>query len=456
MKVAIRNLPFNKKLFLTIIVGLGLTVTFLWPVAAASTIIFEPSSEAAHRPSFSPSLAPLASPLITETKKITASNGADFHQFGLAVAVSGDTTVVGANQDFVSTGAAYIFERNQGGPNNWGQVKIITASDGAFNDQFGSAVAISGDTIVVGALFDNSQRGAAYIFERNQGGANNWGQVKKLISTDIFTSDFFGGAVAIRDDTVVVGAGGDDDNGDGSGSAYVFQRNQGGINNWGQVKKLLASDGATSDQFGSSVGVSGDTTVVGAQFNNSSRGAAYVFDRNQGGVNNWGQVRKLLASDGANGDRFGQSVAISSDTVVVGASLENELGTSAGAAYVFDRNQGGINNWGQVRKLTASDGTLNDQFGFSVAIQNDRTFVGAIGDAGSAYAFERNQGGSNNWGEIRTLLPSDGVSPDRFGGAVALFGSTIVVGSSADDNFRGSAYIFDIPFELYLPIILKG
>jgi hypothetical protein len=164
----------------------------------------------------------------------------------------------------------------------------------------------------------------------------------------------------------------------------------------------------------------------------------------------------LLASDGANGDRFGQSVAISSDTVVVGASLENELGTSAGAAYVFDRNQGGINNWGQVRKLTASDGTLNDQFGFSVAIQNDRTFVGAIGDAGSAYAFERNQGGSNNWGEIRTLLPSDGVSPDRFGGAVALFGSTIVVGSSADDNFRGSAYIFDIPFELYLPIILKG
>jgi hypothetical protein len=435
-----------------------LMVAVLWPVAVASAAIDVPSGETTYNSSLSRHLIPLAaSPQLTETRKITASNGANFHQFGLAVAISGDTVVVGANQDFVSTGAAYIYERNQGGPNHWGQTKIITASDGAFNDQFGISVAISEDTIVVGAWFDNSRRGAAYVFDRNQGGSNNWGQVKKLTANDASSDDFFGGAVAISNDTIVVGAGGNDDNGSGSGSAYVFDRNQGGSNNWGQVKKLTASDAAMSDQFGHSVAISSDTAIVGARFDNSSRGAAYVFDRNRGGLNNWGQVKKLTASDGAADDRLGQAVAISNDTTVVGADGDDDNGSGSGSAYVFDRNQGGSDNWGQVKKLTASDGTSNDQFGSSVAIHNNRAFVGAVGDdAGSAYVFERNAGGGNNWGEIRTLLPSDGVNGDLFGGAVSLFSSTFISGSSADDSFRGSAYIFYIPFDLYLPLILKN
>ncbi|MBI1877004.1 MAG: FG-GAP repeat protein, partial [Chloroflexi bacterium] len=268
MLVVVKDLLFDKKFFLAVVLSLAcLTTAFLWPVAAVSALIHKPSPEAANGPFLSRHLIPLASPLLTETKKITASNGAAFHQFGLAVSVSGDTAVVGANQDAGGPGAAYIYERNQGGLNNWGQTKIITASDGAFNDQFGISVAISGDTIVVGAWRDNSDQGAAYIFDRNQGGANNWGQVKKLLASDGVASDQFGIFVAISGNTVVVGASGDDAL---KGAAYVFDRNQGGANNWGQVKKLLASDGVASDGFGNSVAISGDTTVVGAHFDNSS------------------------------------------------------------------------------------------------------------------------------------------------------------------------------------------
>ena len=146
-------------------------------------------------------------------------------------------------------------------------VKLL-ASDGAADDRFGESVAVSGDTAVVGALLDDdngSESGSAYVFRRDAGGVDNWGQVKKLLASDGAPVDRFGKSVAVSGDTVVVGAALDDDNGSGSGSAYLFQRDAGGVDNWGQVKKLLASDGASPDQFGESVAVSGDTALVGAR-----------------------------------------------------------------------------------------------------------------------------------------------------------------------------------------------
>jgi len=162
---------------------------------------------------------------------------------------------------------------------------------------------------------------------------------------------------------------------------------KGGANNWGQVAKPTAIGIATFSQFGISVSISGDTITVGANQDDdagSGSGSAFVFDRNQGGANNWGQVAKLTASDAAAGDFFGTSVSIFGDTITVGATRDNDAGTSSGSAYVFDRNQGGANNWGQVAKLTASDAAANDFFGKSVSISGDTITVGS---SGSAYVF---------------------------------------------------------------------
>src|SRR5205807_2445469 len=197
------------------------------------------------------------------------------------------------------------------------QAAELSASDGASGDQFGFSVGISGDTVVVGAqraaAGANTQTGAAYIFERNQGGADTWGQVKKLIASDGVQGDSFG-AVGIDGDTVVVGAGGKNTS---TGAAYIFERNQGGAENWGQVKELTASDAAQGDTFGNAAWINGDTVVVGAVGKNSATGAAYIFERNQGGAEKWGQVKELTASDAAQGDRCGNNgeEGISADTV---------------------------------------------------------------------------------------------------------------------------------------------
>jgi len=400
---------------------------------------------------------------ITQVKQIAASDGAANDEFGYAVAVDGDTLVVGAYQDNVGAnnnqGSAYIFSRHQGGANNWGEVKKLTASDGAANNLFGNAVSVDGDTIVVGAYLNNAggnpNQGAAYVFSRNQGGANNWGEVKKLIASDGATSDFFGWTVALDGDTIVAGALGAsvDANGD-QGTAYVFSRNQGGANNWGEVKKLIAADGAVGDNLGYRVALDGDTIVVGARGDdvgaNLNQGSAYVFSRNQGGADNWGEVKKLTASDGAANDFFGYAVSVDGDTLVVGAYLD-DVGANLdqGAAYVFSRNQGGANNWGEVKKLTAADGVAGGFFGNTVAVDGDSIMVGAEGTnagQGAAFVFSRNQGGANNWGQVKKLTALDGAVNHLFGSAVAVDGDTLVVGAHRDDvganADQGSAYLF--------------
>ncbi len=148
----------------------------------------------------------------------------------------------------------------------------------------------------------------------------------------------------------------------------------------------MASDGAEGDFFGQRVAISSDTVVIGAAGDDDlgfQSGSAYVFERDHGGTENWGQVTKLLASDGEEGDFFG-SVAISGNTMVVGANLDNDNGFDSGSAYIFDRDQEGINNWGQVTKLLASDGAVEDFFGFEVAISGDTVIIGAQNDDDNA------------------------------------------------------------------------
>ncbi|MFQ5526160.1 MAG: hypothetical protein ACE5GX_07845 [Thermoanaerobaculia bacterium] len=393
-----------------------------------------------------------------EVAKLTANDAAPEDELGKSVAVSGDLAVVGAPLDDDNgggSGSAYIFARNQGGGDIWGQVAKLTPSDGSAADVFGHAVAVSGDTVIVGAPFDDDacpadllcNSGSAYVFKRNQGGADAWGQVAKLTGSTSGGGAEFGFAVAIDNDTAVVGAV------TGSGSAYVFERNQDGAEMWGEVEEIGALDSAAGDEFGVSVGISGDRIVVGAlqgdgAFTNS--GSAYVFERNSGGTDSWDQRTELSAVDGAPGDEFGRSVGIHNDTIVVGASRDGDAGADSGSAYVFERNQGGIDAWGQTQKLTASGAAAGDEFGWAVAIASNGIAVGAYladnhPDAGAVYLFERNVGAPTSWSEVSKVTASDQASDDRLGFGVALTAETLLAGAPRDDDDgdrSGSAYVF--------------
>lgn len=375
-----------------------------------------------------------ADQLVIDVKKLVASDGMALDDFGISVAISGDIAIVGADIGNGRKGSAYIFERSKGGGNNWNEIKKLIASDGMVNDRFGYAVAISGDTAIVGALGHSNNKGTAYIFKRNSGGEGNWGEVKKLIASDGKVNEHFGISVAISDDNAIVGA----NYSDSKGAAYIFVRNYGGQEFWGEVKKLTASDGSASDQFGLSTAISGNTAIVGAY----QRGAAYIFERDFDGGRFWGETKKLFPTEGITNGRFGFSVAISGDTAIVGAYSDNDF---KGAAHIFLRNQGGPNFWGNVKKLTPSDEGAYQYFGFSVAISNDIASVGAfVGNnrKGASYLFGRNKGGADLWNEIKKLTAPDGMELDSFGRSIATSGDLTIVGAVTDDNNKGSAYIF--------------
>ncbi len=237
----------------------------------------------------------------------------------------------------------------------------------------------------------------------------------------------------------IVGAYGDDDNGEFSGSAYLFDTTTGR-----QIAKLLADDGATSDVFGWSVAISGATAIVGAwadDDNGNVSGSAYLFDTTTGA-----QIAKLLPKDGATGDEFGGSVAISGDTAIVGAAWDDDNGSRSGSAYLFDVTTGR-----QIAKLLPDDGAVFDYFGISVAINGTTALVGARLDddngtnSGSAYLFDTTTGA-----QIAKLLPDDGTTFDLFGASVAISGATgkelAIVGAIWDNPNgidSGSAYLFD-------------
>ena len=398
-------------------------------------------------------------PTFTQQQKLENPDPAAADLFGDSVAISGETIVVGAYGDNgaagVNQGSVYVFVRSGG---VWSQQQKLEASDAAVNDQFGFSVAISGETVVVGAGTDHGPKifnGSAYVFVRS---GRVWSQQQKLLASD--GDDSFGWSVAISGETVVVGAPADEGAaGFRSGSAYVFVRS-GGV--WRKQQKLLASDGAAGDRFGYSVAISGETVVVGTIYDIGAagfrQGSAYVFVRS-GGV--WSQQQKLENPDPAADDQFGYSVAISGETVVVGAPFDDgAAGIDQGRAYVFVRS-GGV--WSPRQKLLASDAAALDFFGFSVAISGETVVVGARGDTGaagvaqgSAYVFVRSGG---VWSQQQKLEASDAAVDDQFGFSVAISGETIVVGAVFDDGAagvaQGSAYVFFVPRRL-VPYLQEG
>jgi len=323
------------------------------------------------------------------------------------------------------------------------EIQKLTASDGDIVDEFGDVVAVDGNTAVVGARLDDDggfDSGSAYVFTRNSG---VWTEQQKLTASDAAANNFFGKRVAVDGDTIVIGAE-DGSFSDSVGSAYVFVRNAGV---WTEQQKLTASDAAQGDLFGSSVAVDGDTAIIGAaQDDDKGRnsGSAYVFTRNAGV---WTEQQKLIASNGFDFDDFGNAVAMDGDTAVIGARWGDNGGewSDVGAAYVFTRESG---VWTEQQKLLASDGAFEDQFGVWVTLDGDTAIIGAKWDddsgskSGSAYVFIRNAG---VWTEQQKLTASDGAAGHEFGAAVAVSGNSAVIGARFDDDNgseSGSAYLF--------------
>ncbi len=365
--------------------------------------------------------------------KLWASDPYGWNVFGYAAAIDGDTAVIGSyaydelGPPAVSDiGSAYIFQWNDL-TGAWVEVVQLFASDAAEDDFFAIGVAISGDIVVVGAYGDDHSvvdGGSAYVFYRDQGGPDAWGEVAKLVASDAGLEDRFGSSVDLEGSTVVVGAPFADGAGSDRGKAYVFEKDAGGLDNWGEVKILTASDAIDGARFGHSATISGDTVVVGAFLDSEGgvdSGAAYLFDRDQGGAGLWGQVTKLTASDAAAGARFGISASINGDLVVVGADRDSGTTNEAGAAYLFDRNLGGPGAWGERTKLIPSDAAAGDNAGSTVGASGDFVVVGSgyhdavADDAGAAYFYSRNIGGADAWGEYKKIVASDGAFDDRFG-----------------------------------------
>lgn len=447
---------------------------------------------------------------IAQQAYLKASNTDPSDQFGTSVAISGDTVVVGApgedgdglnvvptssngtngdptDNSKINAGAAYVFVRTGGA---WvqqaylkGVVNPLLAP--ASGDYFGSTVAIDGNTIVVGASALNGNRGAAFVFTRT-GSVWSAEPVRLLTAESPQSNDRFADSVAISGDTIVVGAR-------GSGSVSVFVRSG---TMWNRQATLTASNPGVGDSFGTSVAISGNTIAIGAPGEDSSEtgtggsganndapssGAAYVFVRSG---STWSQQAYLKASNAESDDYFGISVAISGDTLIVGASGESSASPGvngnqanngadvAGAAYVFTRT--GV-SWSQQAYLKASNPGASDQFGDSVAISGDVAVVGAFGESSAARGIDGNQDDDTavisgavyvfvrkgtSWSQQAYLKSSNSDPGDNFGAAVAIDGRTLLVGSLGEDSkgtgpdanpfddtapTAGAAYVFVLP-----------
>jgi hypothetical protein len=383
----------------------------------------------------------------------------------------------------VDAGSAYIFHNNAG---TWSQIRKISATTRSAYDNFGTSVFISGSFAIVGAPNANTNAieegylenaGAAYIFQMDQGGAGNWGQVKKLTALNRKAQDQFGSSVATTENDAVVGAPGTDGATpfNNYGSAYTFSKNQGGAGTWGAVKELTASIRHDDASFGRSVSISAGTMIIGAygDYDGSpspvQSGAAYIFKKARSVQNDWLLVKKLLGSASAFVDLFGCSVSISGDYAIVGAYAEDEntsetdTKSAAGSAFIYKKDLGGTDNWGLVKKIVASDRASDDHFGWSVSISGTYAIVGApaedesalsdnkLDQSGSVYIFKKDQGGTDSWGQIQKTTASVREAGDEFGRTVALSELYAIVGSpfnqtdAAEQNIlngAGSVYIF--------------
>jgi hypothetical protein len=372
--------------------------------------------------------------------KLSPSDANAEDKFGVSVAVDGNLAVIGAYEcdinNVANAGAAYVYEHTG---STWLQRQKLTASDASAGAQFGWSVAIEADTIAVGSNFANNT-GAAYIFTRS---GDVWSQQQKLTASDACGGDYFGCSVAVSGNTVIIGAYKDDAL---TGSAYVFVWNG---STWDYSQKLTASDTKAGDCFGNSVAIDTNAILVGSYYSSpfeiGSEGSVYYFTRNAG---IWSQQAILTASDPRYADHFGSSVAFDANIAVIGAYECDINGIdNSGAAYVFYKT---VSGWSQQQKLIDNDDPCaNEDFGRSVAIESNAIFVGCPYNrvdgkqTGSVFEFVRT---GQSWTQKQTFSASDSNNGDNFGFSTAVSGRNLIIGAHFNANkspLSGAAYAFN-------------
>lgn len=377
--------------------------------------------------------------------------------FGYSVAIEQDYAIVGALYED-NKGAAYIFKHsNEPNETKWILQDRLTAFDGAVEDWFGYSVDIYENYAIVGAPADDdngSKSGSAYIFRLNDDPNDvYWYLQTKITASDAESLDWFGHSVSIYDDRAAVGAFGVDDNGEESGAVYIFKPKSITEPNWIEAIKFSDPDNTPGDdRFGYSVALWRDYIIVGAYRDDSgtlsNSGAAYLSRVTPSG---WLPPLKLVPSDPNEEGWFGYSVDIYSNYAIIGEVGDPEKGNKAGSAYIF-KFDADATIWKQEHKLTASDGAAYDRFGCSVSIDEDHAIVGSRFDddngnkSGSAYLFYRDDT-DLNWKEYQKIVPPDGQAEDRFGFSVSITRNYAITGATEDDDNgsdSGAAYLYRI------------
>lgn len=383
-------------------------------------------------------------------------------EFGFAIACSHHTLVAGApgaTSEFgiPDTGRHAVFVHQSSG---WAALGGPQGSNANTGDLLGTSVAADRDFMVVGAPGDTvgglASAGSVHLYQRSPLSSTGWIYVKMLFAGDTQIGASFGASVDVWGDTIVVGAPG----WDGRGAVYVFQRNQGGADNWGQRKRVDLAAVAAGDEFGASVSIRDDILAVGSPGDNipglTDVGTVYVFGRHQGGTSNWGFLDDFRETVPASFDFFGQAVDVSDGRIAVGAPLADDRGNASGAAYIYSRITG-LSEWVLLETLPNASGQANDRLGGAIAIDGNLCVAGAIGEdshafqSGAALVFRDTGGDATNWVQQATLTVGDTenpvVMPDLvFGDAVAIHGDVVVVGAPGHDHGAvtngGAVYLF--------------
>ena len=332
---------------------------------------------------------------------------------------------------------------------SWVKLAKLTASDGlnSYQPSLGWAVSVSGNTVAVGAsgaqIGQTDGQGAVYVFVKPRSGWKNMRQVAKLTASDGGYEAVLGVSVAILGNTIVAGAPGATVGGNAlQGEAYVFVKPIGGWKNMTQTAKLTASDGQGQDLFGDSIAISGNTVAIGAEQMARGSGKAYVFVMPAGGWTDMTQTAELTPSKPVIDSIFGNAVAIDGDTVVVGEAYKNH-------AYIFLKPLTGWTNENETAELSATDAVTFDQFGYSVAVRYRTVVVGkpSLTHSGGAYVFVEPSGGWRNMTQTAKLSASDGMPNDYFGSSVFTNGNLTLVGALNAAVGKGAAYVFVKPLK---------
>lgn len=315
----------------------------------------------------------------------------------------------------------------------------LTGSDNSSFDQFGTSVSLSDDLLLVGAPRDNGDDFQTGTAYIFRRDAENWQEEAKLMASDGGQDDQFGFSLSLSGQIALVGAYRDDDQGDNSGAAYIYRREG---ESWQELQKLHASDGSTEDQFAYSVALHGDVALIGASNANNGTGAAYIFRWNG---SSWAEEAILTAIDGTPNDHFAYSVALDGNVALIGANERDEQGRNSGAGYIY-RFDGAT--WQQEHKLLANDGAAEDRFGNAVALRGNVALIGAHFDdeeadgAGSAYLFRWN---GKTWQQEQKLTARDSIENANFGQSLSLTEHRALIGApgaNAESPQSGAAYLY--------------